>query len=429
MRSAGPGANTDVTPLSTPKSPTIRAMLTATLATLLGQPEVSPYLRGIVARGRYANAYLFHGSHGVGKGTGALAFARAALCERVPGAAASDQGPSLFDAAPTIAPKLGDDACGECRGCKMSASLQHPDLRFLFPVSGEERALEGTVEETLEKLREDPLFVFQYDKAASIRISQTRELITELGYRPHTASRRVVVVRDCDRMREDQFSALLKSVEEPGASTIWVLTTARLARVPATIRSRCQRVRFRPLAESLVRDTLQRLAGVEEKAARVLAALAGGSLGRALAMRDADPDMKTQRDAALAMLLPALERKPEQLWRLVQGATGFGKVGRERLRLALEFHQLWLRDALHLRYGATPEALVNRDRAPLLEEFAARLDATEIRRRLLVLEEALRSIDGNVSPDLTLFSALSRVAGDRLGEGAWPAHATARWDV
>jgi DNA polymerase-3 subunit delta' len=394
---------------------------------LLGQPDVSAFLRGIVARGRYANAYLFHGPHGVGKCTAALAFARAALCERVAGAAAS--GPWLFDAPPATERAPGDDACGECRGCKLSGTLQHPDLHFLFPVSGEERALEGTIEETLAELRNDPWYVFQYEKAASIRISQTRELIAELGYRPHMASRRVVVVRDCDRMREDQFSALLKSVEEPGASTVWVLTTARLARVPATIRSRCQRVRCRPLAESLVRDTLQRQAGVEEKTARMLAALASGSLARALAMRDADPDMKSQRDAALAMLTPALERRPEQLWRAIQQATGYGKAGRERLRMSLEFHQLWLRDALHLRYGAAPETLVNRDKAGVLQELATRLDATEIRRRLLVLEEALRSIDGNVSADLTLFSTLSRVAGDRLGEGAWPAHATARWDV
>jgi hypothetical protein len=109
--------------------------------------------------------------------------------------------------------------------------------------------------------------------------------------------------------------------------------------------------------------------------------------------------------------------------------TGFGKAGRERLRLALEFHQLWLRDLLRTRYGAAPEQLVNRDLVPRLKELAARIDAVEIRRRLLVLEEALRSIDGNVSADLTLFSTLSRVGGERLGEGAWPAHASARWDV
>jgi len=97
--------------------------------------------------------------------------------------------------------------------------------------------------------------------------------------------------------------------------------------------------------------------------------------------------------------------------------------------MSLEFHQLWLRDALRLRYGAAPETLVNRDQLQVLQKLSSQLDAAEIRRRLLVLEEALRAIDGNVSPDLTLFSTLARVAGDRLGEGAWPAHATARWDL
>src|SRR6185503_1320604 len=210
-------------------------MLDVKLATLLGQPDVPAFLRGLVARGRYANAYLFHGPAGVGKCTAALAFARAALCERVVGAAPVDSGPSLFDAAPpTARPQAAegsnDDACGECRGCRLSSALQHPDLKFVFPLSGEEKTLDETIVTTYETMRDDPLHVFQYEKAASIRISQTRKLIEELTYRPHTASRRIVVVRDCDRMREDQFSALLKSVEEPGASTVWVLTTSRLAR-------------------------------------------------------------------------------------------------------------------------------------------------------------------------------------------------------
>jgi len=177
-----------------------------------------------------------------------------------------------------------------------------------------------------------------------------------------------------------------------------------------------------------VRDVLQK-ADVEEKEARMLAALAAGSLARALAMRNADPDMKSQRDAALQLLSPALERNPAQLVKAIQGVTAHGKAGRERLRMSLEFHQLWLRDALRLRYGAAPEMLVNRDLISVLQKLATQLDAAEIRRRLLVLEEALRSIDGNISPDLTLFSTLARVAGDRLGEGAWPAHAAARWDV
>src|SRR5207244_7621095 len=111
--------------------------------------------------------------------------------------------------------------------------LAHPDLRFLFPVTGEEKDLEETIADTLAAWREDPLFVFAYEKAASIRLSLTRELLRELAYEPFEASRRVVVVRDADRMREDQYSAMLKSLEEPGGSTVWILTTARPAKLPA----------------------------------------------------------------------------------------------------------------------------------------------------------------------------------------------------
>lgn len=404
-------------------------MLDVNLSGLIGQPEVSEFLRGIIARGRYANAYLLHGPAGVGKGTAALAFARAALCERVVGAAPpADDGASLFGDAP-VAVATGDDACGECRACRMSQRLAHPDLKFVFPVSGEEKELDGTIIETMDAMREDPLHVFRYEKAASIRISQTRELLGELAYRPHSASRRIVVLRDCDRMREDQFSALLKSIEEPGTATVWVLTTSRLSRVPVTIRSRCQKVRFAPLAESLVHDLLVQQAEVDSEEAQLLAALSGGSIARALSMVGAEPTMREQRDSAIALLTPALEGRPAGLWDAIQKATGFNKVGREGLRQMLEFHQLWLRDLLRARYGAPLESLANRDRADVIQRLAQGLDALEIRRRLMVTEEALRSIDGNISTDLTLFSTLSRIAGKRIGEGQWPAHTTARWDL
>jgi DNA polymerase III subunit delta' len=400
-------------------------MTVVTLANLLGQPAASAFLRGVVAGGRFANAYLFEGPAGVGKGTAALAFARALLCERRAGAA--PVAPGLFDARAAAGPAApADDACGECPGCRKAASLQHPDLRFLFPVSGEERELDTTIAETLQQLREDPLFVFRYEKAASIRLSVTREVLRELAFKPFEAARRVIVVRDADRMREDQYSAMLKSIEEPGASTVWVLTTARPHRLPATVRSRCQRVRFAALDESLVARVLTERAGVAANAARLLAALSGGSLARALAMREEDP--AALRDQALALLEPALRADGAALWKAVQGVTKFGRAGRETLRGMIEFHALWLRDLLRARYGLADEALVNRDRTAAIRSQARTLDAREVRRRLMVLEEILRAIEGNVTADLALFSGLARLAGQRLGEGEWPAAATGRWD-
>jgi DNA polymerase-3 subunit delta' len=382
-----------------------------------------------VAGGRFANAYLCEGPAGVGKGTAALAFARALLCER--GAGAAPAAPGLFDAPAAAAPGSApaDDACGECPACHRTGSLQHPDLKFLFPVSGEERLLtddEGPIAETLRALREDPLFVFTYEKFASIRLSITRDLIRELAYQPFEAPRRVVVVRDADRMREDQYSALLKSVEEPGPATVWVLTTSRPNRLPATIRSRCQRVRFQGFSEDLVSDFLVRRAKVEREEARLIAALSGGNLARALSLREVGA--LGVRNEALALLEPALRSDAAGLWTTAQKFMKFGRTGRETLRRMIEFHQLWLRDLLRARLGAPKEMLVNRDREADLRGQAREVDAREIRRRLAVLEEALRAIEGDVAADLTIFSAMARVAGARFGEGEWPPHPAARWD-
>ncbi len=433
------------------------------LVALLGQPDASAFLTNVVASNRYANAYLFHGPAGVGKGTAALAFARAILCDRGAGAtqrtleAPPEEAPGLFDApaatakapakkggakpagadaAPAAPPAASPappedgapkrDACGACDQCAKAAALQHPDLKFLFPVSGEEKELDETINAILVSLRENPLHVFEYQKADSIRLSMTRELLRELAFRPYEAERRVVIVRDADRMREDQCSAMLKSIEEPGASTVWVLTTSRPNRLPATIRSRCQKVRFASLAETLVREFLLDRAGVDEKTARMLAALAGGSLARAIVLRDQNP--LAMRDEALALLQPALRGDAAGTWAAAQKYMRFGKTGREQLRRMVEFHQLWLRDLLRARYGAPVEMLVNRDRVAEIQRQAAGVDATEIRRRLNVLEEMQRAIEGNVAADAAMFSGMMRVAGARFGEGEWPRHAAARWD-
>lgn len=406
-------------------------MLAVPLHQLLGQPRAAEFLRGLISRGRFANAYLFDGPSGVGKMTAALSFARAILCKStdpVPTAPAAGALGLFADAPPAPAAPVSpaDDACGACGSCLKAGKLIHPDLKFLFPVTGEEKVIEETIGEILDDLRNDPLHVFRYEKADSIRLSQTRDLLKEMAFKPFECSRRVVVVRDADRMRGDQASAMLKSIEEPGASTIWVLTTSRAARLPVTIRSRCQRVRFGPLPETLVGQVLERAAGVPAAAARSLAALSSGSLGRALELRDADlPAVQAQ---AFGLLELAMRGDPSGLWSAAQKFMNYGKTGRETLRRMADFHLLWLRDLLRVRCGVPAESLVFAEKAGDLRKQAETLDANEIRRRMMVIEEMVRSIEGNISADATIFSAMARAAGHRLGEGEWPRHSTARWN-
>lgn len=382
-----------------------------TLGAIAGQARAVGVLRAMLAGGRLANAYLFHGPWGVGKTSAALAFARALLCTR-----RGEVGDGGWRAG-------APDACGACPGCHKSLHLQHPDLRFLFPVSGEEASLDETIGAAFEALREDPFHVFTYEKAASIRIGLTRELLRELTYRPYEAERRAVVIRDADRMREDQYSAMLKSLEEPGASTVWMLTTSRPERLPATIRSRCLRLRFLPLAEEEVERFLVGRAAVPAARARLLAAVSAGSLGRALLWRE--EDIRTARDEAVAMMRTAVGGGAGQV--LAEAAKVARGWNREKLRRVLEFQILWLRDLLRLRYGAGEEALVNRDIADELKRLAARAEVAEVKRRLRVLEEIGRAVEGNVNPEQAFFSGLARV-GRMVPERAddWPEHAGSR---
>lgn len=367
----------------------------AQLHRIAGQRRPVGFLRSLLAGKRLANAYLFDGPWGVGKTRAAFAFAAALLCDR-----------------------RTDDACGQCDHCRKVSRLQHPDLRFLFPVSGEESELDASISETLQALASDPLFVFTYEKAASIRISLTRDLLRELSFRPYEADRRVVIVRDADRMRADQYSALLKSLEEPGQSTVWILTTSRPHRLPDTVRSRCLRVRFGHLPEDEIERFLTERGGTPAERARLLSVVSAGSLGRAILWRD--EDIRSARDEALEMLRPALAGDAGAV---LQQASGVARGwNRERMRRVLEFQVLWVRDVLRLRYGADPDTLVNRDRAADLRKSADKTSLGELKRRLAVLEEIGRAIEGNVHPEVAFFSGLARVG--RLvtdDPGDWPA--------
>ena len=103
---------------------------------ILGQTEAIEFLQRVAAGGRFGNAYLLHGPGGVGKGSAAIAFARAMMCERGAGGALETQ-ESLFGAPAVAAPDAvpTGEACEQCAACQKSRDLQHPDLKFLSRIT------------------------------------------------------------------------------------------------------------------------------------------------------------------------------------------------------------------------------------------------------------------------------------------------------
>lgn len=148
------------------------------------------YFTKALAYGRVHHAYLFQGPEHVGKTTFARMLAQTLLCE-------SDK----------VIP------CGKCRACEAYARAAHPD--FLVVDRGE---------------------------AEHLSIEKIREGIAALNTKPLLGSVRVAIIEEASRLTIEAGSALLKTLEEPGASVVLFLIAH--ADVLPTIASRCQRIQF-----------------------------------------------------------------------------------------------------------------------------------------------------------------------------------------
>lgn len=192
----------------------------------MGQDRAAAVLERIAAHP--AHAYLIAGS----RGAGALAAARTL-------------------AAGLIDPEGADDAVARVmRG-------RHPDVVEFEP--------EGMTYKIAEEVREG--------------------IIAEASRSPIESDRKVIVVLDAERLRDDAQNALLKTIEEPPARTTMLLVAAAPDDLLATVRSRCQRVDLDSISEATVRAELEQ-AGADAERARVAARLAGGRLDRARAFVD-----------------------------------------------------------------------------------------------------------------------------------------------
>lgn len=238
-----------------------------------------------LASGRVHHAYLFVGPDGVGKELAAFGLAQALVCER----RGEAEAPGLFGGAPAA---KSERACGSCSACARAVPRQdtrqplHPDVvvieRGLYPP----RSIGRSTPETQD-----------------ISIDQIRTLVlARSAFAPHEGRAKVFIVRRADELSVSAANALLKTLEEPGPRTHFILLTAQPEALLPTILSRTQRVRFAPLPDEVVTELLV-ASGVEAARAREVARLAGGSVASGMLL--ADPEESAARDEFVASALAA----------------------------------------------------------------------------------------------------------------------------
>lgn len=319
------------------------------IARLVGNGRVADALRRALARGRLPHALLFAGPEGVGKRTFALELARAATC---------------------LAP-VGGDACDACESCVRSAAGEHPDIRLFEP------------------------------DGAFVKIAQVRELSREAAFRPYEGPRRVLIVDDAHRLRDEAANALLKTLEEPPPTTVIVLVTDQPYALPETIRSRCQTFRFSTLASEEIEAFLAERLRRPTEETRLLARVASGRIGKALAT---DLSVYRERRKEMLGLIEVLAGDRDRV-RLLKAAQYLADVGRKEkgeFDARLEVFGSLCRDVYGLALGEPLESVANPDVALRLRDVAARVTPERVARWAESIDVLRRRLRQNVNRQVAL---------------------------
>ncbi|MSQ11599.1 MAG: DNA polymerase III subunit delta' [Dehalococcoidia bacterium] len=320
--------------------------------TVLGQERMVQALKQSLREGTLAHAYLIVGPPHSGKATLARDLAQAVNCEAVP----------------------HERPCGVCRQCQRIASGRHADVTTL------------AVEEA--------------EGHKAIRLEQVKEALRAASLQPYEGAWRVFILDGAEYLNDPAANALLKTLEEPPPRVLWLLLAADEEALPATIRSRCQRLALRPMPADQMAQALQDRWAASLEQAQLLERLAKGALGWAV-LALSDSGILETRTRTLDRLAGLVGASFEERFRYATELATLVPRERTALRDTLDLWASWWRDILMLTTG-TPEAVWNHDRTAELREFAARYQPAEAAAFVQLLLQTKRLLELNVNPRLAL---------------------------
>lgn len=298
------------------------------------------------------HAYLFSGPSGIGKRLVATMLAKSLQCDSV------DNKP-----------------CNMCLPCKKVEGGNHPDISVLEP---------------------DGQF---------IKVEQIRELQKRLGYKPFEGRSTVCIVDGADRLNISAANSLLKTLEEPPAQTHIILIAENIRMVIPTILSRCQRLNFCPLPAEVVEEILKKndsfTAEDTSDDIKIIAAMSGGSPGKALNMAGAFP---IEEKASMLKEFHCMDCA-EKAFSFAERLLAKDQI--EFLMEKLELLKFFIRDVMLTKLEN--DKLLNINQKDIIISRASQFTIKEIISRFEIISEAEKAINMNANKRLTVETMLLRL--------------------
>ena len=323
---------------------------------VVGHEEAVALLARSLEKDMLSHAYLFVGPPQVGKMTLAMNLSQAVNCLESP----------------------SSSPCGECNQCLRIAAGQHSDVQVIDLVANASGL--GTRRE--------------------ISIDQIREVQHSAILKPYEGKYRVFIFREASSLSPEASNALLKLLEEPPESVLFILLTSSGESIFPTIISRCQLVDLNPLPLDIIAGELQEALNTPPQEAMDLARLSKGRIGWALeAARD--PQLMEDYTAELGRMASLLDDTLEERFGYAEEVAALFTRDREkalgRLRLAVS----WWRDLLVLKNG-NGEFVSNVPAMEALQSHARWVSIPQVIEAIKRTQDTMSCLDGNINPRLAL---------------------------
>ncbi|MFA5029433.1 MAG: DNA polymerase III subunit delta' [Patescibacteria group bacterium] len=323
---------------------------------ICGHKKIIEFLQLSITNRKIAQAYLFSGPAQLGKYSVAKKFIASIFC----------QGQSK------IIP------CNDCLHCRQLLNNIHPDVFFI----------KRETDEKTGKLRKD------------ISVDQIRKLKGSLQQASLLDSYKVAIIPEAQYINGNSANALLKALEEPTAKTVIILITNDINKIPPTIVSRCQRLKFLPVASEQIRDYLK-IKNIKEP--DKLARLAANRPGLALTFWESE-ELRENHSFNVGKFLEIIDASTDRRFALAEELTGWTSdetLNANQVNKLVADWQLVVRDFLLL--NCDKESLVsNLDFLASFKKYLAAFPSKKIGQLLKSLAQVKFQLNQNVNSKLVL---------------------------
>lgn len=348
-----------------------------TFQDIVGQEHIVQTLKNAIEMSNVAHAYLFSGPRGTGKTTMARVFAKALNCKEAKGA----------------------NVCLNCVVCEGIEKGNFIDL-------------------------------IEIDAASNRGIDEIRQLKDAVRFAPSLAEHKVYIIDEVHMLTKEAFNALLKTLEEPPAHTIFILATTEPHKVLSTIVSRCQSFNFGLLSNKHIQTRLKTILKNEKRnldndsVALVVSSAAGSMrdaeslLGKVLAMDVMEPeelrvilgvsDTQTVIELFDCLLSAKREEALEFLMNLVQGGCDIEQF----IKISIDYARILMYMKMNIKAGELMASNLSKQQIEQAKKQVNSLTENKIYSIIKALLQARQDIKFSPIPNLPLELAVIKIIGE-----------------